>query len=279
MIVVEAPAYVPYEPQTQELHDLRADLQRLLGELSVGPDEILWAAFAGRLPSGADVENALFYNLDGRGAFARSMENAVCFELDPRPLADGVRYSYSVGPKENGLRLWRVERQLALVVAEETQPKLAPIWWALRSAPGAIRQAGEPRLPHERFCLTLDVEGPAKRLTAVLVKSIVDGVVCGLQSQTDHAGAASAAPRIAESLGAPVLAVQEALTDPVPSALGVRENLIRAWGSRVQWAPADDLCVAARLLFKPARRWGITGTASVVTPRRPNEAAPWWRES
>jgi len=99
------------------------------------------------------------------------------------------------------------------------------------------------------------------------VKGIVDGVVSGLQSQTDLTGAASASPRIAEVLGAPAVAVQEALTDPAPSALGVRESLVRAWGARVQWAPHDDRCVAARLLFKPARDWGIAGTASVVAPR------------
>jgi hypothetical protein len=269
MIVVEAPAYVPYEPQTQELHDLRAELQRQLKELKVGADEIVWAAFAGRLPNGADVENALFYNLDGKGAFARSMDHGVCFELDPGPVEDGVRYSYAVGPKEDGLRYWQAERHLAAVVAEDTQPTLAPIWWALRSTPGAIQQAGESRLPDEPFCLMLDVEGPAKRLTPVLVKGIVDGIVSGLQSQTDLAGAASAAPRIAEVLGAPVIAIQEALTDPAPSALGVRASLVRAWGARVQWAPDDDLCVAARLLFKPARRWTIAGTASVVAPQVP----------
>jgi len=269
VIVVEARAYVPYEPHTQEKHDLRADLQRKLKELRVGADEILWAAFCGRLPSGADVENALFYNLDGKGAFARSMDNGVCFELDPAPLEDRVRYSYSVGPKEDGLRHWRAERQLAALVAEDTQPKLAPIWWSLRSVPGAIRQAGESRLPHEPFSLMLDVEGPAKRLTPVLVKGIVDGVVSGLQSQSDHAGAALAAARVAEVLGVPALAVQEALTDPRPSALGVRASLVGAWGARVQWAPDDDLCVAARLLFKPARRWSIAGTASVVAPQVP----------
>jgi hypothetical protein len=137
----------------------------------------------------------------------------------------------------------------------------------MRSAPNAIRQAGESRLSHEPFCLMFDVEGPAKRLTPVLVKGIVDGVVSGLQSQTDLAGAASAAPRIAEVLGAPAVAVQEALTDPVASALGIRESLVRARGARVQWAPDDDRCVAARLLFKPARYWGIAGTASVVAPR------------
>jgi hypothetical protein len=36
----------------------------------------------------------------------------------------------------------------------------------------------------------------------MLVKGLVDGVVSGLQSQTDDAGTASAAPRIAEALGA-----------------------------------------------------------------------------
>ena len=273
MIVVEAPAYVPYEPHTEELHELRAELQGRLKELKVGADEILWAAFSGQLPKGADVENALFYNLDGKGAFARCMDNGVCFELDPSP-TDGVRYSYSVGPKEDALRHWRAERQLAHVAAEDTQPKLASIWWALRSVPGAIRPAGEVRLAHEPFCLMLDVEGPTKRLTAVLVKGIVDGVVCGLQSQTDHAGAASAAPRIAETLGAPASGIEEALIAPGPSALGVRESLVRAWGARVPWAPDDDLCVAARLLFRPSSRWSITGTASVVAPLALGAMAP-----
>jgi hypothetical protein len=120
----------------------------------------------------------------------------------------------------------------------------------------------------------LDVEGPTKRLTAVLVKGIVDGVVCGLQSQTDHAGAASAAPRIAETLGAPASGIEEALIAPGPSALGVRESLVRAWGARVQWAPDDDLCVAARLLFRPSSRWSITGTASVVAPLALGAMAP-----
>jgi hypothetical protein len=36
----------------------------------------------------------------------------------------------------------------------------------------------------------------------MLVKGIVDGVVSGLQSQTDDAGTASASPRIAKALGA-----------------------------------------------------------------------------
>lgn len=212
-ILVEAPVYVPYEPGTRELLDLRAELQRQLAEMSVGDGEILWAAFAGRLPDGADVENVLFYNLDGKGAFARSMNNGACFELDPRPW-DGVRYSYWVGPPGDGLRHWQASRQLARVVAKDAKPRLAPIWWALRSVPGAIEQPSEPRLDHEPFFLMLDVEGPAKRLTAVLVKSIVDGIVSGLQSQTDLAGAASAAPRVGESLGVPGAAIQEAHRSP-----------------------------------------------------------------
>jgi hypothetical protein len=269
MIVVEAPAYVPYEPKTPELDALKAELQRRLKELAAGPGEILWAAFAGQLPSRADVENALFYNLDGNGAFARCMDHGVCFELDPAPLASGVRYSYSVGGRQDGLRHWQNVRQLARVTAQGARPTLAPIWWALRSEPGAIEATGEVRLPHEPFALMLDVEGPTKRLTPALVKGIVDGVVSGLQSQTDRVGAVGAASRVAETLGMPVAAVEAALMDPAPSVLGVRESLVRTWGKRVQWAPDDDRCVAARLLLQPSRSWRIAGTASVVTPRVP----------
>src|ERR1035438_2467074 len=92
MILIDAPAYVPFEPRTDAQRALRAELRTKLKALKVGPGEILWAALAGPLPNGADVENALFYNLDGDRAFARSMDNGVSFELDPSPLQTGIRY-------------------------------------------------------------------------------------------------------------------------------------------------------------------------------------------
>jgi len=276
MIVVDALAYVPFEPRMREQRALRAELRGKLKDLKVSPEEILWAGFSGGLPNGADVENALFYNLDHGRAFAGLIDNGVSLEVDPTPLQGGVRYQYASAPKAAGFRFWRVERELAALVAElDAPPMLASIWWVLRSVSGSIRPAGEFRRSHEPFAVMLEVEGPAQRLTPALVKVILDGVVCGLQSQTDDAGAATLAPRIAEALAVSAGAVEDALTHAAPSALGVRTRLVHARASNVQWAPDDDRCMAARLLFKPDDRWRITGTVTVVEPRRyPIETEP-----
>ena len=268
MILIDAPAYVPFQPRTDAQRALRAELRRNLKSLKVGPGEILWASFAGPLPPGADVENALFYNLDGGRAFADSMDNGVSFELDPSPLQTGVRYRYEIAPADGEFRSWRAGRGLAALVAElHMPPTLASVWWALRSGPGSIRPAGDSRQPDEPFAVMLDVEGPERRLTPVLVKTILDGVVCGLQSQTDTASAAALAPRVAGPLDAPVAAVADALTRAGPSAIGVRTRLVHARGNGVQWTPDDDRCVAARLLFRPAERWRIAGTVTVAVAR------------
>jgi hypothetical protein len=263
MIVFDAPVYVPFEPRTEQQLALKAELQRKLRGLTVEGDEILWAALAGRLPHGADVENALFYNL-GNGAFARCMDNGAAFELDPTPLATGVRYSYWAGAASDELRCWQSTRRLASIAASEMQPTLASIWWALRSVPGSIELSGEAPRMDEPFSLTLEVEGPVRRLTPSLLKCIVDGVVCGLQSQTDQAGAAAVAPLIAGPLGVSADAIAQALTSVEPSALGVRATLVHPRGKGVQWAPDDDRCVAARLLFKTGLRWRLAGSVSAV---------------
>jgi hypothetical protein len=268
MIVIDAPGYVPFEPRTDEHRELRAELRRRLGALQAGAGEILWATFAGRLPHGADVENALFYNLSDARAFARSMANGVGFEFDPTPPQTGVRYTYEIAPSGEGFRCWRLARELTTLDAElRTSPTLASIWWALRANPASIRPAAQPRRAHESFTVMLDVEGPATRLTPTLIKTILDGIICALQSQTDSTSAAALAPIIARGLNAPAEAVAQALTRADQSAVGVRARLVHARSNGVQWTPDDDRCVAARLSFKPARRWHFNGTVTVAEPR------------
>lgn len=196
------------------------------------------------------------------------MMNGVIFEVDPVPPPVGVSYAYEVVPVESRFRHWQPDRPLASVSAElgVAKPTLASIWWSLRSTPGGIQPAPRPRVRGENFAVTLDVEGPAKSATPGLLKSIVDGIVCGLQSQSDLAGADALAPLIALSVRAPVAAVTAALTNATVSSIGVRERLVHARGDGVQWTPDDDRCVAARLLFRRAARWRLTGDVTAVVP-------------
>lgn len=265
MIEIDAPGYVPFEPRTTEQRALRAELRNKLRQLRAGPGEILHATFSGRLRSGTDVENALLYNLGGAGVFAGSMRNGVSFELDPEPHPAGVRYTYTLAPEAQGFRHWHAARSLATLDVElDGPPTLATLWWALRSSPAATRLAGT-RGPDEPYAVTLDVSGPAMRLAPPLIKVILDGVVCSLQSQTDPVDA-TLASLIAVQVDAPAEGIREALGDTRPSALGVRRRLVCTRSTGVQWLPDDHLCMAAKMLLRPNDRWHITGDVAAVTP-------------
>jgi hypothetical protein len=149
-----------------------------------------------------------------------------------------------------------------------TSPTLASIWWALRSSEEAIRPLGTRRHCSESFAITLDIEAPIRCLKAGLIKTLLDGIISGMQSQTDQAAAAALAPRIAATLPATEQVVTSALTDPQPSVLGIRNSLINRHGGGVKWAPDDDYCVAARLLLSHAEDWRLAGGAAVVRPKQ-----------
>lgn len=265
-IRVEAPAYVPFEPKTDALRALRADLRARLRGLTASDGEILAARFYGPLPPGADVENALLYNIDmGGGAFAGAARFGVRFEHDPTPLAaGGVRYEYVLDARPAGFAVWTSTRLLANVEARlDGPPSLAAIWWALRERGhievAATRHAAEP------FAVSLLLAGPAPSAQPGLVKIAIDGIVCALQSQTDPVGAEVLAPIIAAGLGVDTKRVRDHLLDASRSALGTRARLAYPRAKGVQWAPDDDYCVAGEVLLEPADGWSVSASVFAVT--------------
>jgi hypothetical protein len=100
-----------------------------------------------------------------------------------------------------------------------------------------------------------------------LVKSLVDGVVCALQSQTDRTDAELTAPRIASRLGVGQALVQGHLLDAGMSVLGVRGRLVHRYRENVQWRPDDDALVAGEVVLAPAKTWRVTGSVFAVVRR------------
>ena len=98
-----------------------------------------------------------------------------------------------------------------------------------------------------------------------MVKIVIDGVVCALQSQTDAVSADRTAPLLAASLGVDTEHVRAHLLDDSRSALGTRARLLHPRAKGVQWAPDDDFCVAGEVLLEWADSWRLTGTAFTVT--------------
>jgi hypothetical protein len=265
---IESPAYVPFEPRTDALRTLRSDLQAQLRSLAAEEGEVLGARFYGVLPRGADVENALLYNIDpGGGAFAAAARYGVRFEHQPTPLGSaGVRYEYGLEALAAGLTLWAPARPLATVDTRlEAPPTLARIWWALRERGEMIRDSS--RAADEPFAGSLCITGPVRSARPTLVKTLVDGVVCALQSQADSEDVEAVAPLLSSSLGAPTERVIGHLLDDGRSALGTRARLVHRRGKGVQWAPDDDYCVAGEVLVEPAEAWKINGRRFAVAPR------------
>jgi hypothetical protein len=148
----------------------------------------------------------------------------------------------------------------------EATPTLATIWWALRER-GTIQGDASRRLPGEQFAVSLRLSGPTNGARPALVKILIDGVVCALQSQTDDEDVDAVAPLIASSLGAPVERVRRHLLDDRPSVLGTRPRLVHRRARGVQWAPDDDACVAGEVMIQPAERWSIRGEVAAVVRR------------
>ncbi len=259
MICIDADAYVPFEPKTDQQRALRARLQDGLKALRPGQGEILHATFAGRLPGGADVENALFYNLAGRGAFDQALANGVAFELlrgrPPAACGTPTTLPYPMcGPDAAGSgRQSRVVRRRS----GSGRANARGDSWALRSRSGAISVSGRRR-HGEPFAMDLTLHAPVRSLRPGLIKCLLDGTICALQSQTDPP-APMAVERIASALAVPRHAAEAALLDPAPSALGPRPRLVCEFRQGVKWSPEDDLCIAARILIARAPRWRVHG--------------------
>jgi hypothetical protein len=78
-----------------------------------------------------------------------------------------------------------------------------------------------------------------------MTKCLLDGVIAAFHV---HNGSdlETVPVRIGAKLNRPQFKVVEKLMNPVSSPLGARQ-LLRQFGSGIQWNPADDLCVQATI--------------------------------
>lgn len=274
--------YVSFEPKHADQLGLRAELRARIAKLESAPDHVLHATFTGPLPRGADVENALFYNLDLDGrCFRRSSRRGLRFEHDPGrppPLADGrsfaCSYRYSIQPREaDRLQCWVRSRHLATIDAVtvdlETGSGLADrVWLAVRRSrtnSATRRSADAP------FAVELVVHPPrdTQPEPARLLKGLLDGVVAAFQAHGDQTTLGEVTTRIAERVQASSTDVRELLADSRDASLGIVPRLLVPWGKTVQWDPSDDKLVAGAVLVAPpaGESWRLSGEVLAVEPR------------
>jgi hypothetical protein len=146
--------------------------------------------------------------------------------------------------------------------------QLEQVWYALQRANVEVtRPAREPDTP---FAVRVSVRAPlsTRPTLARALKSVFDGVICAFQAHSDTSDITELAAHVARKLGADQRDVQTILLSGQHAALGTRSRLLHRRGEGVQWAPADEVCVAGDFLAETSSgsTWAIKGQIAELEP-------------
>ncbi|MGO9972243.1 MAG: ADP-ribosylglycohydrolase family protein [Solirubrobacteraceae bacterium] len=261
--------YVRFEHRPAWQEQLRAELRERVNRLEPAPGEVLHATFFGAKHSAADAENLLLYNI---GSFPKAARFGLRFELGATgpDAPDGsvypYGYRYELRPRGDGFACWQERRTLASfdwvqLGAFAAEKKLEQVWLALARTDVVV--AATARARGALFSVRLEIR-PARGRTAApgaLIKGIFDGVICAFQAQTDTSSLSELAARVASHVDATPEEIEKLLASEHKAVLGTVPRLLHAHGAGVQWAPADQDCVAGELTVSEptSSTWAIKG--------------------
>jgi hypothetical protein len=281
VVAAWADAYIRYDHRPAWQEQLRSEIKARSKLLDPSPNEILHAVFVGDKRVNADVENLVLYNID---SFTRAGRNGIRFEhstVGPPASDDGkypYHYNYSLVPSENTFTCWQPSREVASfgwtnvpIFSGEIKP--AHVWLALaRSSSLNLEAEWDGVTP---FGVFVQIRGSKKRQARVkseLMKAVLDGVICALQTHTDTSILPDITVRLAASLPADPGEIEEHLLNGSRAALGPVPRLVKPFGANgVQWNPSDHLCLAGELLpAEPAgAHWAIRGRVVALASKAP----------
>jgi hypothetical protein len=269
---------LPYDGKGWK-REMRDELGARIKAMTSEPDRVLHAVYeAANDGQVSDAENVLFYNV-GSQHFRHLMLTGVRFErayvmpIPPVQLeGPGLHHqSYGLADVGAGFRHWACGESFATFhgVHLGSITKVGAVWAALRT------QARPPRRvapTPTRFVLRLRVTRPPtwpglNRSAADLIKPLLDGIIAAYHS---HAELAIPSRAQAESAGLGSLVdLPRHLRDDRWAALGSRRLWWPNGGTRIQWNPADDYCVAAEILLDPTLTsggWRLSGILHDASP-------------
>lgn len=241
---------LPFEPREAK-RAFRDELREAVGSLRVGPGMLLAAVYASADASMCDVENILFYNV-GMSAFREHMRTGVQFERAMRSPVAGPgghcrdhHHAYTGAGVQAGFQEWVVNGVVVEATAVEVPSRVErpATWWA------AVKQADKAVTATAAGLFGLDIvwhSSPARAPTLhTALKPMLDGVIAGFHSH-DGSSAGDMPQRLAAATGLSGSEVDHLLNDEEGAVLG-RRRLVWPFRDGVQWNPADDRCVAARV--------------------------------
>ncbi|OMC07463.1 hypothetical protein [Mycolicibacterium fortuitum] len=279
---------LPYQPRDWLL-EMRNDLCRALRDSASRSGGHLHAVYSAADDGEfVDTENVLLYNV-GSGALRPLMSRSVTFERSydmPMPppgvgLTEGpaLHYQRYREARDDAFEFWRPGKQLAAfngVPVDSVDAKPAPVWKAIHDfATPPAETASAP----SQFVLNLHITDTRKTKPAnslvYIVKPTLDGIISAYHSHEGSDGVAEAQRLEDAGLGSRE-ALRDQLLDRRWAALGER-RLVSSFGrTGVQWNPADDFCVAARITLNADSsvadghhaRWRLSGELAEAIPIR-----------
>lgn len=267
---------LPFEPKGW-LRDMRSCLKSSIKMLKGSEQSMLHAVYISEQNDYCDIENILLYNV-GSGVFSDLSRKGLCFERKfslPPQIPDRVinmphYHCYKVINIEQELQYWKKGEILANWIkvscpAIRSNSKPHSFWYAIKK--GQIHTSYYEGIPN-CFGMELRIDGP-KGINinlASVAKPLLDGIICAFHVH-DGTNMSLLSGRLADLTGMDKGTVENMLMDSANSILG-KTRLLHPFGQGVQWNPADDLCMAVKILFNsclPPNTWQLSGELFTIS--------------
>jgi hypothetical protein len=275
-VEVWSSARLPFEPKGWLLQ-LRNEMKSAIRSMPTSDNTGFYAVYTSADNHFFDIENVLLYNI-GTGAFSQLCRYSLCFE---RKVAEApvchlnnqfmpYHYLYKTINCENRFRCWKEKNCLAkwddiIIPSLKNENKPHAFWNAMKTGMVEVLAQYDGT---SLLGLDLKIKSPKDQKVnlAAAIKSLVDGIISSFHMQ-DGLPDSKATVRLAELLNNTPEAITEMLCNTRLAVLGKRK-LIHPFMDGIQWNPADDCCMAVRVVLEDCldgEDWFISGKLFTVS--------------
>jgi len=262
-----------FEPKDWLL-EMKKDLKTVLMQLKSIDDAILYAFYSSRLQEYCDVENILLYNV-GSGPFAHLCRKGLLierkFELPPdcpsQLSSAPLHYHYyGIADKDACSQDWESDYLSAKWKNVPCPPLIGDIkphaiWYTMKKGIADTYNCIDSSTP---FGIQVTINAPAiTRLNlSQTIKPLLDGIISAFHSH-DGSNMEEITERLSKLIKSSKEDTAELLADSRKAVLSQR-RLLHPFRQGLQWNPADDICVTAKVLLDTDNDWSISGELYTV---------------
>ena len=253
---------IPYEPNEWQ-KEMRADLRLALEKFSEKISSGMYAKYATGNNSYCDVENILLYNI-GTGVFRNICSSSFCLErefdsvLPPIEIRNTMPHYYKYELSSNAdFKVYSPKNILAEwegLECDRFHEKPSFYWNYIKNSLLDIQDDNF----NSQFGIEVKITAPRAINLTSIIKPLLDGLICAFHRYDGNIND-DILNVLFSQIGVDKSTLKDMLIDNNFNVLGKR-NLIWKRGNSVQWNPADDLCVAIRVMLDIRQGdWKIDG--------------------